>query len=135
MLSDEKIENMREELKQRYNYDKMSDEGKKLFDKTFDDRIKQYKQDNGDGDDSDDSTDNNVTADRGMNRERSKGGSSDGDKKEDRKQDEDAVKQKELEAARARMLENQCRLEAEKQRRAEEAEQADKREKGEGRSR
>lgn len=131
-LSDEQINQLRDEWKEKTGYDQMSDEDKAKFDKAFDEVVDKYQK-KAEGSDSTDGTedddDNKANQGNGKEREIVAGGRTDGKEvKKEENSDEDSVKKKEIEAANAEISENQRRMDAERQRKVDEAEKKDDRE-------
>lgn len=121
----EDVDKMRDSLKEKYNYDNMSDEQKKKFDDTFDAEIDKYREQGiveNKNDADEDGDDDSGDMENGMERER--GRESGG--KEESKDDEDPVKKKENEQMDAQITDNQDRINAERQKKEEEAEKKDR---------
>lgn len=124
----EDVDKMRDSLKEKYNYDNMSDEQKKKFDDTFDAEIDKYREQGiveNKNDADEDGDDDSGDMENGMERERGResGGK---EETEESKDDEDPVKKKENEQMDAQITDNQDRINAERQKKEEEAEKKDR---------
>lgn len=123
----EDVDKMRNSLKEKYNYDEMSDEHKRKFDDTFDKEIDEYrkqgiieykKDDETDATENDD--DDSGDMDNSIGRKRGEIVESSEDMSE-----EDAVKRKENEQIDAQIAYNQERIDAERRKKEEDAEKKD----------
>ena len=105
ILTQEEYDKLVAHLKERQHYDDLSDEDKARFDETIDSRITVGKK--SDGGDSDEEAD---MADKGVERERERGGAKGKDKEEEKPEDEELTEE---EKARVEQAVEQQHLEPE----------------------
>jgi len=133
--TEEDLNKIRDNLKSKYNYDQRSDEEKKQIDDMIDSKFDEARKNGlveGSGDNDNDNTDNtdddDVENDNDKDRERTPEGGGSKKEEEEKTEDteEDAVKKKEMEKLDSEIGENQRKIDAEKQRKADEAEKKEK---------
>lgn len=132
-LTQDDVDRMRDTLREKYNYDDMTDDHKMRFDSAFESRINEYREEgliednNDDGTDPEDNGDNGEEDDGVMGNEMGRGRDQDKNKgSSENEYDDDPVSKSEYEQMDAQIPNDQERIDAERQRREEEAEKSER---------
>ncbi len=122
----EDVDKIRDSLRKKHDYEHMSDDKKKQFDKTFDAEIEKYRK-QGIVESKKSDSDDDAETDKIRENERMSAMTKDSKEKKERADHaEEARKQKEYDKIDNKIAEDQEKLDAERKRKADEAEKKDK---------